>query len=78
MKIHNFLTGNFSIFSKAFKNLIKFFSKIWKILDICVFSGSGGDAPEASEFIIILVEKSKVTCNFLIIFVNYERIFLIK
>ena len=56
-------TGNFSIFSKLFKNFIEFFAKIWAkiyvVFEICIcrwFTGRR-PRPEASEFTKILGEK---------------------
>ena len=47
-------------------------------LRICICWGIGGGAPEASEFIKILGEKSMETYNFLKIFMNYERVFYLR
>ena len=66
----------FPILSKMFSNFIEFFVKIWakfRKFYKCVFVAGSGAAPEANEFIKILVEKSTETCNFLIIFMNYEK-----
>ena len=52
--------------------------KFSKVLEICNCRGLGGGAPEASEIIKNLVEKSTETCDFLKIFMNYEQHFLFK
>ena len=76
LQLFEYLTGDFSVFSKMFKKIIEFFAKNWAklyiILEVCICRGFrvGGRAPEASEFFKILVEKSMETCSFLIIFVN--------
>ena len=43
-----------------------------------LYGGSGVWAPEASEIIKNLVEKSMETCKILKIFMNYESIFYLK
>ena len=55
-----------------------FRENLGKNLEISICRGFGGGTPEVREFIKSLVEKYMETCNFLKIFMNYERIFNLK
>ena len=73
---HQFV-DNFAIFFKYFENFREFFEKIWQKIrkfDIFVCMRSAR-SPEASEFIKILDDISRETCNLLEKFHKYERIF---
>ena len=56
---------SFLNFLKNFDRKLRFFPKFFENLKECICMGFlGRSPPEANEFIKIIVEKSKETCNF--------------